>query len=69
MDRITKNDIISGLQKLGIKPGMEVEVHSSLKSFGYVESGGKAVIKALMEIIDKCKCMFFNIWDVVGLSL
>lgn len=44
-----------------------MEVHSSLKSFGYVEGGGKTVIEALMETISKCNCMFFNIWDVVGL--
>lgn len=51
MDTITKQDIISGLKKIGIQPGMELEVHSSLKSFGYVEGGAITVINALKETI------------------
>ncbi len=27
------------LKKLGLEDGMEIEVHSSLSSFGYVEGG------------------------------
>lgn len=40
-----------GLQKLGIKPGMELEVHSSLKSFGYVDRGAITVIEAIKETV------------------
>jgi aminoglycoside N3'-acetyltransferase len=51
MNYITKQDIIAGLQKIGVRPGMELEVHSSLKSFGYVEGGALTVIDALMETV------------------
>ncbi len=51
MYRISKQDLISGFQKLGVKPGMELEVHSSLKSFGYVEGGAVTVIDALKETV------------------
>ncbi|BCN32307.1 AAC(3) family N-acetyltransferase [Anaeromicropila herbilytica] len=51
MNTISKQDIISGLQKIGVRPGMELEVHSSLKSFGYVEGGAKTVIEALKETV------------------
>ncbi len=51
MDYIKRQDIISGLQQIGIKSGMELEVHSSLKSFGYVEGGALTVIDALKETV------------------
>lgn len=51
MDSITKQDIVSGFQTIGIKPGMELEVHGSLRSFGYVEGGALTVIKALKEVV------------------
>jgi len=51
MSVITKSDIISGLQKIGIRRGMELEVHSSLKSFGSVEGGANTVIEALKESV------------------
>jgi len=50
---VTKQDIKSGLEKLGIKKGDKVIVHSSLSSLGYVEGGAKAVCEALMELIGK----------------
>lgn len=48
---LTKAQIISSLRELGLTAGMGVMVHSSLKSFGYVEGGPAAVVEALMEII------------------
>lgn len=58
MNIITKQEIISGLQSLGIRPGMELEVHSSLKSFGYVEGGALAVIDALKETVSSNGSIF-----------
>lgn len=46
---VTKTDIIKGLFDLGVKAGDEIEVHSSLSSFGYVEGGAETVISALKE--------------------
>ena len=48
----TKNDIINLFQKLGIKKGANVFVHSSLSSLGYVVNGALDVIDALIQIID-----------------
>jgi aminoglycoside 3-N-acetyltransferase len=44
---VTKNDIVDELKRIGVEPGMELEVHSSLKSFGYVDGGAETVIDAL----------------------
>jgi aminoglycoside 3-N-acetyltransferase len=44
------NDIVEGLQKLPIPENPVLLVHSSLKSFGYVEGGAETVIKALLNI-------------------
>jgi aminoglycoside 3-N-acetyltransferase len=46
---MNKNEIVSGLRQLGIADGDVLLVHSSLRSFGYVEGGPEAVIDALLE--------------------
>jgi len=51
MNIITQKEIVSGLRKLGVAPGMDLEVHSSLKSFGPVDGGAKTVIAALKEAV------------------
>ncbi|HWT75014.1 MAG TPA: AAC(3) family N-acetyltransferase [Mobilitalea sp.] len=38
-------------RRIGLKPGDTVLVHSSLRSFGYVEGGALTVIEALMNTI------------------
>lgn len=48
---VTKEDIKKGLIELGVTPGMILEVHSSLSSFGQVEGGAITVIDALKEIV------------------
>lgn len=48
---ITENDLIEGFFALGLKPGMGVMVHSSLKSFGHVLGGANTVIQALMKVL------------------
>lgn len=47
MKIVSKVNIIDGLKKIGVEPNMELEVHSSLKSFGFVEGGAKTVIDTL----------------------
>jgi aminoglycoside 3-N-acetyltransferase len=51
---VTSDDIINGLTELGLKTGDQVIVHSSLKSFGYVEGGANTVIEAILSVIG-CK--------------
>lgn len=43
-------DIVDGIRKLPLPENPILLVHSSLKSFGYVEGGAETVIKALLEI-------------------
>ncbi|MCF0115249.1 MAG: AAC(3) family N-acetyltransferase [Erysipelotrichaceae bacterium] len=52
-DIITEQQIIEGLLNLGLFPGMILEVHSSLSSFGYVLGGAQAVVNALMKTVGK----------------
>ncbi len=51
MPIVRKEDIKSGLMRLGLKKGDTVGVHSSLSSFGYVEGGADTVIDALLETV------------------
>jgi aminoglycoside 3-N-acetyltransferase len=51
MTSLTKQDIIAGLQALGLGTGHRVLVHSSLSSFGHVERGADTVIDALLETV------------------
>lgn len=51
MRELSKNDIVQGLYKLGVKERMSIEVHSSLSSLGYVKGGAETVIEALKEVV------------------
>jgi aminoglycoside 3-N-acetyltransferase len=51
MHHITKEDIKSGLQTLGVKEGSLLGVHSSLSSFGHVVGGANTVLEALFETV------------------
>ncbi len=48
---VRKGDIVQALGTLGVKGGDLLQVHSSMKSFGWVEGGPEAVIDALLEIV------------------
>jgi len=47
---VTYDDIVQGLKKLPLGKNPTILVHSSLKSFGYVEGGAEAVIAALLNV-------------------
>ncbi|MFO7975397.1 MAG: AAC(3) family N-acetyltransferase [Candidatus Hydrogenedentota bacterium] len=49
--RVTQDDILRGLQELGVRRGELVYVHSSLSAFGYVDGGADAVIDALLAAV------------------
>lgn len=55
---ITKQDIVRGLLDLGLKSGDEIEVHSSLSSFGYVDGGANTVISALKDVVGENGSIF-----------
>lgn len=48
---VIKDDIERALRTVGIENGDVVLVHSSVSSFGYVESGADTVIDALLETV------------------
>ncbi|MCY4438546.1 MAG: AAC(3) family N-acetyltransferase [Chloroflexi bacterium] len=48
---VDKSDIRAGLKELGIMTGDLLLVHSSLRSFGYVQGGANTVIDALLETV------------------
>jgi aminoglycoside 3-N-acetyltransferase len=48
---VTKQNLIDGFRRLGLRPGMRLIVHASLRSFGRVEGGAQTVIVALQELI------------------
>ena len=48
---VTKNELKNQLLKLGIEPGMILEVHSSLSSFGELDGGAITVIDTLKELV------------------
>ncbi len=49
--KIDKNYLRKKFLELGLKKGMNVYVHSSLSSFGYIEDGANSVITVLQDII------------------
>lgn len=51
MMKITSKDIKSGLENFGFGRGHRLMIHSSLSSFGWVDGGAEAVIKALMDLV------------------
>lgn len=53
-----KAELINELKKIGLQEGMELEVHSSLSSFGYIEGGAETVIEALMECVTERGSIF-----------
>ena len=48
---VTFDTLVQGFRTLGLEPGMGLMVHSSLRSFGYVEGGAATVVDALMEVL------------------
>lgn len=48
---MTKQHLVEGLRDVGIRPGMLLQVHSSLSRFGYVEGGADTVVDALLEAV------------------
>ena len=51
MKRVTKEEIITELKKLGLKKEDIVLVHSSLSAIGYVVGGADTVVNALLETV------------------
>ncbi len=50
---VTKQDIVEGLHRSGLKSGDHLIAHGSLKSFGFVVGGAETVVQAILEVIGK----------------
>lgn len=50
---VTKNDIIKVCSELGLKKTDTIIIHSSMKSFGYVEGGPVTVIEGFREFLSE----------------
>jgi len=48
---VTKQMLIDVFRNLGVTPGMDMVVHSSLKSLGHVDGGADTVIDALLDTV------------------
>lgn len=48
---VLKEDIINSLKEVGVKPGQNIMVHTSLSSLGFVCGGAQMVIEALLECV------------------
>ena len=48
---LSKAELIEQLKALGLKPGMDLLVHSSLRRVGPVEGGADTIIDALQEVL------------------
>lgn len=49
---VTRSDVLKGLRDLGVRSGMTLLVHSSMRSFGrFVPGGTSAILAALTEAI------------------
>lgn len=54
---VGRSDIERGLRELGLVSGDTVLVHSSLRSFGWVEDGAETVVQALLDVIGPRGCV------------
>ena len=48
---LTYENLVNAFRNIGIESGTITEVHSSLKSFSYVEGGAETVISALKDVV------------------
>lgn len=52
-DMVTKSQLVADLKKLGVSEGMDVMVHSSLRSIGEVAGGADTVVDALLAAVGR----------------
>ena len=55
---VTKEIVVSAFKSLGIKETDSILIHSSMKSFGYVEGGAQTIIDGLKEVVCKGNLCF-----------
>jgi aminoglycoside 3-N-acetyltransferase len=66
---ITRDRLVRDCRALGLEPGDNVLVHSSLKRIGYVEKGPKTVLEALFEAVSPGGTIVLPTYTVIGGSI
>jgi aminoglycoside 3-N-acetyltransferase len=66
MNAVTEQTIAEGLRALGLDASPAVIVHASLRSFGYVEGGARAVCQALVAVCGTVLLPAAS-WDLTGI--
>ncbi len=52
-EMIGRRQLVRDLRRLGVTPGMDLMVHSSLSAVGFVEGGAETVVDALLQAVGK----------------
>ncbi len=62
---VTKKEMLRQLRELGVTEGMILEVHSSMKSLGYVVGGAQTIVDSLLEAVgyDGTLVMPIQAWE------
>ena len=55
---MNRSELTAAFRSIGISQGTELEVHSSLSSFGHVDGGAETVIAALEECVGESGSIF-----------
>ncbi|WP_238314740.1 AAC(3) family N-acetyltransferase, partial [Methylobacterium crusticola] len=50
---IGRKELVRDLRRLGVTPGMDLMVHSSLSAIDFVEGGAETVVDALLQAVGK----------------
>jgi aminoglycoside 3-N-acetyltransferase len=69
MNPISKQELVSHFQTLGLGKGHAVMVHSSLSRLGYVEGGEDTVIEAFLEVLGRRGTLLMPAYPVADFSV
>lgn len=61
---LTKEALIKGIKKAGIKKGDTLFIHSSLKGLGYIEGGPQTIIDAFKSVIGNDGTLIFPVFTI-----
>src|SRR5262245_42415204 len=63
---VTHSLIEAGLRSIGLGRGDAVEVHSSLRAFGWVEGGAATIVDTLMQVVGLEGALVMSAYRVSG---
>lgn len=63
---VTQPMLAAGLHSMGLQRGDAVEVHSSLRAFGWVEGGAATIVDALMHVVGPEGALVMSAYRVSG---